>query len=201
MFSGSIKGEHLEETSQALTHFSLIFLICAPCKRQKTLGLLLFPGGIKSEHWEEMGEILSYYMVIFTQFKNSFFFKEKVSLTAFGFLNGFFQENPCDVGYPVFMNMSVQINNLQTQWVEITLIQCCFIVTTLKQRWANVTSTPCLQGNYQERYQENIHNRVDGYNLSKITKFIFIALHLMKLPKLPKSVIPPKHLRIVASAS
>ena len=32
---------------------------------------------------------------------------------------------------------------------------------------------------------------VEGCNLSKITKFIFIALHLMKLPKLPKSVIPP----------
>ena len=32
---------------------------------------------------------------------------------------------------------------------------------------------------------------VEGCNLSKITKFIFIALHLIKLPRLPKSVIPP----------
>ena len=59
MFSGSIKEEHWEETSQALTHFSLIFLFCTPCKCQKTLGLLMFPGGIKSERWEEMSETLS----------------------------------------------------------------------------------------------------------------------------------------------
>ena len=131
MFSGSIKGEHLEETSQPLTHFSLIFFICTPCKRQKSLGLLLFRGGIKSEHWEEMGEILIYYVLIFAQFKNSFFFKEKVSLTAFRFLNGFFQENPFYVRYPVFMNMSVQINNLQIQWVEITLIQWNSVELTL----------------------------------------------------------------------
>ena len=72
---------------------------------------------------------------------------------------------------------------------------------TLKQRWANVTSTPCLQGNCLETYQENIHNGVEGYNLSETTKFILIALHLMQLPKFPKSVIPPKHLRIVVSVS
>ena len=140
-------------------------------------------------------------MLIFTQFKNSFFFQGEAFFNRFRIFKWILQENPFYIGHPVFMNMSVQINNLQTQWVEITLIQCCFIVTTLKQRWANVTSTPCLQGNYQERYQENIHNRVDGYNLSKITKFVFIALHLMKLLKLPRSVIPPKRLRIVASAS
>ena len=72
---------------------------------------------------------------------------------------------------------------------------------TLKQRWANVTSTPCLQGNCLETYQENIHNGVEGYNLSETTKFILIALPLMQLPKFPKSVIPPKHLRIVVSVS
>ena len=66
---------------------------------------------------------------------------------------------------------------------------------------SNVTSTPCLQGNCLETYQENIHNGVEGYNLSEITEFIFIALHLMKLPNFFKSVIPPKRLRIVASVS
>ena len=30
--------------------------------------------------------------------------------------------------------ISAQINTLQTQGVEITLIQCCFNVTRLKQR-------------------------------------------------------------------
>ena len=69
--------------------------------------------------------------------------------------------------------MSVQINNLQTQGLEMNLIQCCFNVPTLKQRWANVTSTPCLLGNCLKTYQENIHNRVEGYNLSKNTKVYF----------------------------
>ena len=59
----------------------------------------------------------------------------------------------------------------------------------------------CLQDSCLETYQENIHNGVEGCNLSKITKFIFIALHLMKFPKLSKSFIPPKRLWIVASAS
>ena len=113
-----------------------------------------------------------------------------------------FQEDTFYIGYPVFMNRPVwvQINNLQTQGVEITLIQCCFNVTTLKQRWTNVIFTPCLQGNCLETYQENIHNRVEGGNLNKITKFIFIALHLMKFPKLPKSVNPTRRLWIVARA-
>ena len=73
----------------------------------------------------------------------------------------------------MFINMSVQINNLQTQGLEMNLIQCCFNVPTLKQRWANVTSTPCLLGNCLKTYQENIHNRVEGYNLSKNTKVYF----------------------------
>ena len=73
--------------------------------------------------------------------------------------------------------------------------------TALRLLRYNVTSTPCLQGNCLETYQENIHNGVEGYNLSEITKFIFIALHLMKLPKFPKSVIRRRRLRIVASVS
>ena len=113
-----------------------------------------------------------------------------------------FQEDTFYIGYPVFMNRPVwvQINNLQIQGVEKTLIQYCFNVTTLKQRWTNVISTPCFLGNCLETYQENIHNRVEGGNLNKITKFIFTALHLMKLPKLPKSVIPTKRLWVVARA-
>ena len=89
------------------------------------------------------------------------------------------------------VGIDVLINILQTQGFEITLIQCCLIVTTLKQRWTKVISTPCLQGNCLETHQENIHNEVEGCNLSKITKFIFMALHLLKLPKLPKPSFPP----------
>ena len=62
--------------------------------------------------------------------------------------------------------------------------------TVLRLLRYNVTSTPCLRGNCLETYQENIHNGVEGYNLSEITKFIFIALHLMKLPKFSISIIP-----------
>ena len=57
----------------------------------------------------------------------------------------------------------------------------------------------CLQGDGSEIYQENIHNGVQSKNYA--WKFILIAPHLMTLPKLPKSVIPQKRLRIVASAS
>ena len=57
--------------------------------------------------------------------------------------------------------IDVQINNMQTQGVEIPLIQCCFNDTTLKQRRNNVIYTPCLQGNCLETYQENIHNEVE----------------------------------------
>ena len=74
----------------------------------------------------------------------------------------------------------------------MTLIQFCFYVSTLKQRRTNVISTPCLEGNCLETYQENIHNGVEGCNLSKVAKFIFISLYLMKPPKLSKSFIPPK---------
>ena len=97
--------------------------------------------------------------------------------------------------------IGVQINNLKTQGVVITLIQFCFNITPLKQRWTNVISTPCWQGNCLEMYQENIHSGVEGCNLSKITTFIFIAFHLMKFPKLSKSFIPPKRLWIFTSAS
>ena len=111
-------------------------------------------------------------MLIFTQFKDSFFHGASF-INCFQILKWTLQENSFFLGYPVLINLSVQINDLQTQGVEITLIQCCFNVTTLKQRWANVTSTPCLLGNCLEKYQENIHNWVEGYNLSKITKIYF----------------------------
>ena len=73
-------------------------------------------------------------------------------------------------------------------------------ILTSENRWAKVTSTPCLQGNCLKTYRENIHNGVEWYSLSENTQFIFIAF-LMKLLKFSKSAIPPKRLRIVASVS
>ena len=109
-------------------------------------------------------------MLIFTQYN---FFHGAAFINCFRIFKWTLQENSFYLGYPVFINMSVQINNLQTQGVEINLIQCCFNVTKLKQRWANVTSTPNLLGNCLETYQENIHNGVEGRSLSKITKIYF----------------------------
>ena len=54
-----------------------------------------------------------------------------------------------------------QINTLQTQGNEITLIQCCFNVTQVKQRGINVISTLCVCWvNLQKRTRKNIHNEV-----------------------------------------
>ena len=38
-----------------LTHFSPIFHVCIPLKRQKTKGFLKFSGGIEMKHWAKMG--------------------------------------------------------------------------------------------------------------------------------------------------
>ena len=169
------RGTLRRNKSRFLTHFSSVFLFCI-YTLQTSENLLfvfyLFLGGINSEHWEEIGEIINYYMLIFTQFKDSFF-HGAAFINCFRILKWTLQENSFFLGYPELINLSVQINDLQTQGVEITLIQCCFNVTTLKQRWANVTSTSCLLGNCLEKYQENIHNWVEGYNLSKITKIYF----------------------------
>ena len=122
----------------------------------------MFLGGINSEHWEEIGKIISHFMLIFTQFKDSFF-QGAAFINCFWIFKWTLQENSFYVGYPVFINMIVQINNWQTQGIEITFIQCCFKVTTLKNRWANVNSTPCLLGICG----------VEVYNLSKISKIYF----------------------------
>ena len=131
------------------------------------------------------------FMLIFTQLKNNFF-QGATFINCFRIFN-VLQRNLFYIGYIT--------SNLKTQAVEIALIQWCSNIATLKQCWTNIISTPCLQGNCLKMYQENIHNRVEGCNLSKMRKLIFITLHLMKLPKLPKSIIPPKRLWIDASAS
>ena len=72
------------------------------------------------------------------------------------------------------VSIRVQIYNLQTQGVEITLIQCYFNAATLKQRWINVISIPCIRRNW-----ENIHNGARGCNLSKVTFENVFSLHLI----------------------
>ena len=143
-------------------------------------------------------------ILIFAQFKSSFF-EGVTSINCFQIFKWIAREFLLHRAHGVHRQASigVQINNLEHRGlVEITLIHCFFNFTTLKQRWTNVIFTPCFQGNCLETYQENIHNRVEGCNLSKITKFIFITLRLLwNKPKLPKSVTFPKCLWIDASTS
>ena len=141
-------------------------------------------------------------MLIFTKFKNGFFLGATF-INCFRIFKWMSRESLLHRVYGVHRKagIGVQINNLETQEVLITLIQFYFNVKTLKQRWTNVISTSCLQGNCLETYQENIYNGVEECNLSKTAKFNFIALHLMKPPKSAKSYILLKRLWIVASTS
>ena len=59
-------------------------------------------------------------MLIFAQFKNSVF-QGAAFFNCFRIFKWILQDKPFYIGYTVFINMSVQINNLQTQAVEITL--------------------------------------------------------------------------------
>ena len=110
-----------------------MFLFYSPLKSQKTLGLLLFPGGIKSEYWEEMGEFVSF--ILITKFKNRFFQRDTFS-NWFWIFKWLAREWLLHRVRGVYKQalIGTQINTLQIQGVEITLIQCCFNVTTLKQR-------------------------------------------------------------------
>ena len=137
------KGTLGRNKSSFLTHFSPLLLFCTPCEREKTLGLLLFPGSIKSEHWEEMGEIMSSFILLFTQLKNSFF-QWATFINCFRVFKWIVRESRLHRVHGVQRQagIGVQINNQQTQGSN------------------NLNST-CLHGNCLERYQENIHNRVE----------------------------------------
>ena len=102
-------------------------------------------------------------MLLFTQFKNGFF-QGATFINCFRIFKWIVRESLLHKVHGVHKQtgIGVQINNLQTLGVEITLIQCCFNVTTLKQRWTNVISTPCLQAICLETYQEIIHTEVQG---------------------------------------
>ena len=96
----------------------------------------MFPGAIKSEHWEEIGEIISY-LCEYLQNLGTVFFKEQLTFSnCFQIFKWIARESFLH-RVPVVHKQTaigVQINTLQTKGVEITLIQCCFNVTMLKQR-------------------------------------------------------------------
>ena len=102
-------------------------------------------------------------MLLFTQFKNSFF-QGATFINCFRIFKWIVRESRLHKVHSVHKQtgIGIQINNLQTREVEITLIQCCFNVTRLKQHWTNITSIPSLQGICLETYQENIRNEVQG---------------------------------------
>ena len=60
-------------------------------------------------------------MLIFTKYKDCFF-HGAAFINCFRIFKWTLQENSFYLGFPVFKNMSVQINNVQTQGVEITLM-------------------------------------------------------------------------------
>ena len=96
--------------SSFLTHFNPVFLCYTPCKRQKLLRL------------------------IFKKFNNCLI--QGTTFSKCFWILSIGKESPLIrvSGVPKQASFSVQINILQTQGVEITLIQCCFNVTTLNQR-------------------------------------------------------------------
>ena len=116
MFLESIK---LEYCPSFLTYFRPVLLFFIPCKRQKSLVILLFPGGIKPRHWKEMGQI----MLKFTKFKKTFF-----QLVTFSNFLRIFQWISRESllhrvhGVHKQAGLGAQINTLQTQGVEMTLI-------------------------------------------------------------------------------
>ena len=129
------RGTFRRKKPSFLNHFIpvLFFCIYLMWTSENLRSLLSFLVGINSEHWEKIGEIISYYMLIFTQFKDNFF-QGAAFINCYRIFRWTLQDNPFYVGYPVFIHMRVKINNLQTQKVEITLIQC--LLTS--RRWNSV---------------------------------------------------------------
>ena len=70
-----------------------------------------------------------------TKFKNSFFHGETFSI-YFRIFEWIAMESFLNRVSAVYKQVGIgfKINTRQTQRVEVTLIQCCFNVTTLKQR-------------------------------------------------------------------
>ena len=151
-----------------LTHFSPVFLCYTPCKRQKTLGFLVFPRGYKNGTLEMNGLTYKLFMSIFTKFKNSFFQGTTFSNCVWIFKRiakeSLLHRVP---GVHKQVGIADQVNTLQTQWIEITLIQCCFNITTLKQRWINIISTGCACGVISQKRTRKTFAM--ACNLSKIT--------------------------------
>ena len=56
-----------------------------------------------------------------------------------------------------------QTITLETHGVETTLVQCCFIVVTLKKHRIKVISTPCLAGYLFERQYRPVYKHWSHY--------------------------------------
>ena len=119
------------------------------------------------------------FMLIFAKFKTSFF-----QLTTFSNCFRIFKWIAKESlshrvpGVHKQASIDVQINTLQkTQGFDVTLIQCCFNVTTLKQRWTNVISTPCVCRVIVWKRTRKTFTM--GCNLSKITSENLFSLHFI----------------------
>ena len=91
------------------------------------------------------------FILIFTQFHS--FFQGATFINCFRIFKWIARESFLHRVHGVHKQagISVQINNLEIQTAEITLIQCYFNVTTRKQRWTNVIATPVIATPVWER--------------------------------------------------
>ena len=83
------------------------------------------------------------FMLTFTKFKNRFFQGATLS-NWFQIFKWIARESLLHrvLGVHKHAGIGIQINTLQTQGNQMTLIHCCFNVATLKQRWTNVIFYP-----------------------------------------------------------
>ena len=117
-------------------------------------------------------------MLIFTKFKSSLFQGPALGncFRSFKWIarKSFLRRVP---GVHKQDGIGIQINTLQTQGIEITLIHMLFQDKTLKHRWTKVLSIPCVcRASVWKRTWKTFAMRC---NLSKITSENLFLLHFI----------------------
>ena len=137
-------------------------------------------------------------MLLFTQFKNGFF-QGATFINCFRIFKWIVRESLLHKVHGVHKQtgIGVQINNLKTWGVEITLIQCCFNVTTLKQCGPTLFLLRVCRVFVWKRTKKTFTMRCKGEIWVKLQNFLslhFIYWNFQNYPNLP---FPLKHLWIV----
>ena len=140
-----VKNGNIGKKQVKLFFFSPVFLFYTPVNFRK---FSIVSRGYN--HWEKNRWNDKLFMLTFTKFKNRFFQGATLS-NWFQIFKWIARESLLHrvLGVHKHAGIGIQINTLQTQGNQMTLIHCCFNVTTLKQRWTNVIFYPLrLQGNF-----------------------------------------------------